>query len=179
MELDLRLAKLNPAEAPPCRLHVILAREAPVGVIFRRGPSKWVQILRWDTEADTFTPGQWFHGRIYERECDLSPDGRLLLYVATDHKYLRASSYDNNWTAVSKLPYLTALGLWRVVCSGHGGGLFLSNTEIWLNHHDYEREHHPNHAPQGLTITFEVGTIEQRRFDRGWLAYRSPGTAGL
>jgi hypothetical protein len=67
----------------PARLFVILARRAPVGVIFRRGPSPWVQLIRWDTEHDRFEHGQWFHGRIYERRCDLSPDGSLLIYFAS------------------------------------------------------------------------------------------------
>lgn len=40
----------------PCRLYAILAREAPGGVIFRPGPSKRVQIVKWDTATDTFTP---------------------------------------------------------------------------------------------------------------------------
>lgn len=50
---------------PPCRLQVLLARRAPIGVIFRRGPSKWVQIIKWDTQRDVFEEGKWFHGHIY------------------------------------------------------------------------------------------------------------------
>jgi hypothetical protein len=70
------------SKAQSCRLYVILARAAPIAVIFRRGPSRWVQIVKWSTNTDTFEEGQWFHGRIYERRCDLSPDGRLLVYFA-------------------------------------------------------------------------------------------------
>jgi hypothetical protein len=64
------------------RLHMILARKAHTAVIFRRGPSKWVQLIKWNTDTDDFDLGQWFHGRIYERRCDLSPDGSLLVYFA-------------------------------------------------------------------------------------------------
>ena len=46
------------------RLFVLLARKAPVGAIFRRGPSKQVLLVRWDLTNDTFEPGQWFQGRI-------------------------------------------------------------------------------------------------------------------
>jgi hypothetical protein len=60
----------------PCRLFVISARRAPVAAVLRRGPSKWVQLNVWDTSTDSIEHGQWFHGRIYERRCDLSPDGR-------------------------------------------------------------------------------------------------------
>ena len=58
-------------ESPPARLFVILAREAPVGVIFRRGPAGQTLLIKWDTAHDTFEYGQWLKGRIYERRCDL------------------------------------------------------------------------------------------------------------
>ena len=63
-----------------CQLFVILARRAPVGLIFRRGPADWTQLIRWDTAADRFDDGQWFKGRIYERRCDISPSGDKLVY---------------------------------------------------------------------------------------------------
>ena len=65
-----------------CHLFAILARKANKAVILRRGPSDWVRLISWDTEHDTFELGQWFHGRIYERRCDLSPDGSKLIYFA-------------------------------------------------------------------------------------------------
>src|ERR1041384_8508875 len=66
------------------RLFAILARKSPYAVIFRRGPSRSVLLIRWNTETDTFEHGQWLRGRIYERRCDLSPDGGLLLYFAAN-----------------------------------------------------------------------------------------------
>ncbi len=42
------------ALATPCRLSIILARAAPVGVIFRRGPTDWVQLIKWNTDRDSF-----------------------------------------------------------------------------------------------------------------------------
>src|SRR4051812_15030832 len=62
----------------PPRLFFLLARKSPTAVIFRRGPSDWVQLIRWNTQTDDFEPGQWFHGRVYEHRCDLSPNGELL-----------------------------------------------------------------------------------------------------
>jgi hypothetical protein len=73
-------------EPVPARLHVILAREAPKAVIFRRGPSGQVCTVGWDLETDTFTTGQWLKGRIYEYRSDLSPDGELMIYFATDFR---------------------------------------------------------------------------------------------
>lgn len=73
---------------PPCRLFVVVAREAPVAVILRRGPSKWVQLIRWDMNNDRFEDGAWFHGRIYEHNCGLSPDGQLFVYHAAKQQRL-------------------------------------------------------------------------------------------
>jgi hypothetical protein len=62
---------------PSTRLHVLLARRSGRGVVFRRGPSERVALVAWDTDRHAFELGQWFHGRIYERRCDLSPSGEL------------------------------------------------------------------------------------------------------
>ncbi len=116
----------------PARLFVLLAREAPVGVILRRGPTDWVQLIHWDTKRDIFTPGQWFHGRVYVEKCDLSPDGSLLIYFAS--KYSRASIREGKsvWTAVSKPPYFTALKIWFQDGTYGGGGLFEDENQVWL-----------------------------------------------
>lgn len=71
----------------PARIHAILAREASKAVVFRRGPSGCVCTLGWDLETDTFTMGQWLKGRIYEYRSDLSPDGSLMIYFATDYRH--------------------------------------------------------------------------------------------
>src|SRR5919198_5909820 len=70
----------------PCRLFVYLAREAPVGVVLRRGPSAWVRLSVWHTDTDAFEHGQWFKGRVYERRCDVSADGSLFVYFARKTK---------------------------------------------------------------------------------------------
>lgn len=65
---------------PEPRLSVLLASEAPVGVVFRRGPTKTFRLFIWDRAADEFRPGQWFKGRIYADQSDVSPDGRHMIY---------------------------------------------------------------------------------------------------
>ena len=55
----------------PARLHVLLTQQSDLGVVIRRGPSKWVCTLLWDRRNDEFQPGQWLKGRIYERRRDL------------------------------------------------------------------------------------------------------------
>ncbi len=110
------------------RLYAILARKSPKAVIFRRGPSKQVLLISWDTSTDAFKHGQWFKGRIYERRCDLSPDGELLLYFAANHRPPYGS-----WSAISKPPYLTALALWPQGDTYGGGGHFIAGNRIALN----------------------------------------------
>jgi hypothetical protein len=111
------------------RLYVILARDAPVAVVFRRGPSKQVLLISWDLQNDTFAIGQWLKGRIYERRSDLTPRGDLLLYFAANH-----ATPDRTWTAISRPPYLTALALWPKGDAWGGGGLFRDQHRIALNH---------------------------------------------
>ncbi|MBL8618068.1 MAG: hypothetical protein JNM72_20820 [Deltaproteobacteria bacterium] len=71
---------------PPARVQVLLARDAPLGVVLRRGPSHKVCTLGWDRRDDSFTLGQWYHGRIYTEQCDISPDGLYWIYFALNGK---------------------------------------------------------------------------------------------
>lgn len=120
-------------QASQVRLYALLAREAPFAVIFRRGPSNSVLLIGWNTANDTFQAGQWLKGRIYERRCDLSPKGNLLVYFAANYHEPHYS-----WTALSRPPFLTALAMWPKGDAWGGGGLFLSRTRLALNHRDGE-----------------------------------------
>ena len=139
------------------RLFMIFARQSPVAVIFRRGPSKWVQLIKWDTLTDTFEHGQWFHGRVYERRADLSPNGLLLIYFAQkkEERTLKDSEYTYAWTAVSKPPYLTALALWPKGDCWHGGGLFKDDITVVLNHKPEVAKPHPKHVPHGIKVALK------------------------
>ncbi|HEX8549935.1 MAG TPA: hypothetical protein VF681_00130 [Abditibacteriaceae bacterium] len=120
-----------PPSTFPARLHVLLARDARYGVIIRRGPSKRVCTIGWNREDDSFTPGQWLKGRIYERRSDLSPDGRHLLYFAMNGHW--DSEVKGAWTAISISPYLKAISLWAKGDCWHGGGLFIDKKHYWIN----------------------------------------------
>jgi hypothetical protein len=123
-------------------IFALLAREAREAVVIRRGPSKLVQLLRWNTQTDEFEAGQWFKGRIYERRCDLSPSGKYFLYFAAKEK-----GPHPKWTAISRPPYLTALAFWSAGWET-GGGLFESETRILLNQ-----------SPSGLDPRFKLGEL--------------------
>jgi hypothetical protein len=120
-----------PARPFPARLHALLASQAPVGVVFRRGPAGAVCTVGWDRTADTFETGQWLRGRIYERRADLSPDGRHLIYFARGGR--RHQETKGSWTAISRTPWLNAVTLFGKGDCWQGGGLFTSNTKYWLN----------------------------------------------
>lgn len=138
----------------PPRLSLIFARKSPAAVIFRRGPSKWVQLIKWNTKTDTFEMGQWFHGKIYERRSDLSPDGALLIYFAQkiSGRSIKDTEYTYAWTAISRAPFLTALALWPKGDCWHGGGLFRDARTVWLNHKPEAAKPHPKHKPKKLKV---------------------------
>jgi hypothetical protein len=115
----------------PARLHVVLASEAPVGVIFRRGPSNAVCSVLWDRTKDEFQLGQWLRGRMYERRADLSPDGRHLIYFARSGGL--SSPTRGSYTAISRAPWLKAIALFGKGDCWQGGGIFTSNSTYWLN----------------------------------------------
>lgn len=160
-----------------CRLAILLARKAQVAVVLRRGPTRWVQLVRWETDCDRFEPGQWFKGRVYDRRSDLSPDGSLFIYFASkiNARTLDDPAYTYAWTAISHPPYFTALALWPKGDCWHGGGLFLGQRHVWLNHKPEVAIPHPDHLSKGLRVDpnpearGEDGPIWYWRMERdGW-----------
>jgi hypothetical protein len=113
------------------RIHALLARELPIGLVIRRGPSKAVATVLWHRDRDEFRLGQWLKGRIYERRSDLSPDGKYFLYFAMNGKW--QSEARGAWTAISQTPYLKALAIFAKGDCWHGGGLWTGKTTYWLN----------------------------------------------
>lgn len=143
---------------PACRLYAILARDGRSAVVFRRGPSRKVLLLRWWLGSDRIEQGQWFRGRIYERRSDLSPDGELLVYFAAKYR----APYET-WTAVSRPPYFSALALWPKGDAWGGGGLFQSQAHLGLNH-----------PPQQMTLAPHTQLPARIRVNR-YAAYAGRG----
>lgn len=118
----------EPLETDGVNLYALVARAAPIAVVFRRGPARRTQVLLWRLDTDTVESGQWFKGRIYERRCDLSADGTLLaLFCASFRKPLFS------WTALTRPPYVAPLALWPKGDCWGGGGL-LEGGVLKLNH---------------------------------------------
>jgi hypothetical protein len=148
-------------------------------------------MIAWDTETDTFREGQWLGGRVYERRCDLSPNGELLVYFAAKYKrHLRNLDKDTatfpTWTAVSRPPYFSALSLWPHASAWNGGGLFESDRRLLLNHGSRVPKPAPGLGPPDKSILEVVpfggprgedDTIQHPRLLRdGWRLQR-PGNA--
>lgn len=144
-----------PSTSEAARLFVMLARQAPVGVIFRRGPSRWTQVIKWDTSCDAFEFGAWFHGKIYEERGDLSPDGTRLIYFASNGPLSHPNGFPGTYTAISKAPWLTALAAWPHWGTYYGGGLFETDSSVWVNSGHPDAEPHPGFEPQGLRVSYE------------------------
>lgn len=156
-----------------CRLSLVFARSAPFVVILRRGPTRWVEVIKWNTANDKFERGQWLHGRIYGERCGLSPNGKLFVYFAM--KYGRVDKelgYEQTFTAVSKPPFLTALALWPEGSTWGGGGHFVDDGTLRLAYGANGTDHpgtgrtticmapmpgaHPNHLPHRLRIETDL-----------------------
>lgn len=155
---------------------MILARQAAVGVIFRRGPSQWVQLIRWRTDRDTFESGQWFRGKVEAGHSDLSPSGDKLVYFAISYKARSLDrGYTGTWTAVSRPPYFTALALWPLGDTWFGGGLFDDEARLRLNHPEGKLACHRDHPVKGLQVTadpmyfWDRTPLSERMARDGWI----------
>ncbi|MEO5951506.1 MAG: hypothetical protein ABIQ44_03470 [Chloroflexia bacterium] len=174
---------MNEPKFVGARLHGFLARDAPVGVIVRRGPSAWYQLILWHTDTDQFEFGQWFHGTIYPQVCDLSPDGKLFLYFASKHR-LKKHIYESKqaavdtssiykWTIISRPPFLTALAWWPIYDdSWLGGGIFVDNDTVWLKA-DAKRAPEKGSVPPEFSVILSGDesseqAIERKMAESGW-----------
>lgn len=110
---------------PPPRLHVLTATGSDHALILRRGPSDETASIMWDRGTGQIQLGQWLKGRIHEHRCDISPDGRHIIYFACRG--------GRCWTAVSRAPWLRAIAYWPQSSSWHGGGAFTDDGWLWLN----------------------------------------------
>jgi len=135
-----------------CNLFVIFARETHQAVIFRHGPHIWTQIVLWDTDADTFTEGQWFKGTIYTKRCDVSPDASKMIYFAAKHykRFNPDAAIKHNWTAISRPPYLTALAMWDDSEDQGGGGYFENDNSVYLARTEHAIQAQNQLLPEGF-----------------------------
>lgn len=179
-----------PFKLPNARIDGIIAAAAPLAVVFRRGPARAVQQLVWNLETDEITPGQWQTGRVYTRRCDLSPDGQFLVYACTNYadrkpKNPGLTDYSHHgWTAISRPPYFTALGLWYMGGAWNGGGIWEGRRNVALNNFHYQWETKLDPSPHVCHRTLDWSPSEDSPLfellleKRGW-THGQPGKASL
>lgn len=126
---------------------MLVASEAKVAVVFRRGPTKRVEQLLWSLDTDEIRAGQWLLGQVYTHKCGLSPDGKLLVYFAG--KFRGAVP---TFTAVSRPPWFTALSLWPDDSTWGGGGYFESNRAVVLGYRTPPKPLDGLAMPRGFSV---------------------------
>jgi hypothetical protein len=99
------------------RLHVLRAHTSPTAVIIRRKPSKCFHIISWDTTRDKLAHGSWFRGKIFPERCDVSWDGRWMVYLAM-------GSSGNTWNGICQPPWLRTIADVPNMGTWAGGGFF-------------------------------------------------------
>jgi hypothetical protein len=160
---------MDVARKPPCRLDLIFAAMAPVAVILRRGPSRRVKMIIWNTRTDEFIDGEWWHGRIYAEKCGLSPDGRLLVYFGYQWRPRYIPEGVFAFTAVSMPPNFKPVALWPADSFWGGGGRFLTNRTVSLNYGNGALpEAHPLFGGHGLEVKDKPGIYCHAAPDEGF-----------
>jgi hypothetical protein len=158
------------------RIHLLPAKESPYCVLLRRKPSKWVHVIRWNTETGEIEHGSWFQGRIFEFSCDVSPDGRWLFYAA------RGQGVPTYWCGVSEAPWLKTLRSWETDGNWLGDGYWPGATELKVDHGTSVFEDlsllvqrlflgEPEPESRG-DLPFKVGRLaRQRTCDKTWAGF--------
>lgn len=144
---------------PATRLFALVARDVRVAVVLRRGPSKQVELLRWDLARDDVVAGQWLSGRIYNERCGRSPRGDLFVYFCGKFK-----AAIDTFTAISRPPYFTALALWPAHGTWGGGGFFAADRRVIL---DYASVVPELNGGRTIPPDLEIGTIVDYRAQHG------------
>jgi hypothetical protein len=152
-------APAGSAAAP--RLYAMIAARVPLAVVFRRGPSDWWQVSRWDLDSGQLEAGAWFHGTLYPRRCDLSPDGQFLYYFAL--KGAPGDFLGGTYSAVSKAPWLSALAAWAEVGTWGRGYHFAAGRDRAIARVDIGSL---SQLPYSLRVNPAVQYAAERR--RGW-----------
>lgn len=100
------------------RIHLLSAQARPVVIVIRRKPTRVFHVLRWNTRNDTIEAGSWFFGRLYEKRCDVSPDGEWMIYFAA------APGSAKTWTGLARPPWLKTVAFCEGIGTWLGGGFW-------------------------------------------------------
>ena len=134
-------SKQNNLKISSIKIHVLTRPNTDSALIIILKSKKATGFFELNFSNNTVTEGQWIQGKIYPRRCDLSEDGKHIIYFAAKFHIRNGPT---TWTAVSKFPYFTALDFYDKGDTYNGGGLFLSKTEYLLNETYEQKELYKN-----------------------------------
>ena len=108
------------------RIHLLAARNAPTVVILQRKRAKLFHVLTVDANRRRVEEGSWFRGKLYVLRCDVSFDGKHMVYLAM-------GSQGNTWNGVCRLPWLSTLTEAENMGAWFGGGYFVDKKILRTN----------------------------------------------
>ncbi len=112
--------------ADPARIHLLPAKNANYVVVLRRKPSKQFHVLLWNTKNDEIISGSWFSGKLYPKRCDVSFDGKWMVYLAM-------GSNGETWNGVCRLPWLKTVIEGDNMGTYDGGGYWRDEKVLLVN----------------------------------------------
>ncbi|HEU5102546.1 MAG TPA: hypothetical protein VFU22_26160 [Roseiflexaceae bacterium] len=127
------------------RLHLLVAKKAPTVVILQRKRAKLFHVVLVDAKKRRIEHGSWFRGKLYMLRCDVSFDGRYMVYMAM-------GSNGNTWNGVCRLPWLTTLTEADNMGSWFGGGYFADKKLLRTNGWGRADFNPPKHARAPFTL---------------------------
>jgi hypothetical protein len=107
------------------RIHLLVAKHAPTVVILQRKRAKLFHVVTVDAKRQV-EEGSWFRGKLYMLRCDVSFDGKHMVYLAM-------GSTGATWNGVCRLPWLSTLTEADNMGAWFGGGYFESNKLLRAN----------------------------------------------
>ena len=152
------------AQHPLPHLRVSRARDRPVGVVLRRGPTDWARLSLWHVGVDRLEHGQWIKGRVFERRSDLSADGSLFAAFIRQSGGKEPDGADT-WIAVSRPPFFSALAVWGSWAGTytHRQPFFPDRRSLWLGFQSETAPARGSVLPPWLRIAppTEVGYVDR------------------
>ncbi|TKD03393.1 hypothetical protein [Polyangium fumosum] len=147
------------------RLYVLRAAASSRAVVFVKHRQKRWSLHLWDLDTQRVELGAVFSRTLYPRRCDLSPDGRYLLYFAM--KAPGSPNWPSQFSGLSRAPWLACLLAWRESGTWTRGMHFSSPAAGRLELPDRAYLHHgtelADRCPWNIEKTTAVQLASERR----------------
>ncbi len=114
----------------PARLIGYFAKSAPVCIILRRGPSRYILMIKWHTDTDVFEVGQWILGRVEELTMTKTGSHAAFNVYGGKFKQLNQAPNHGQYSVVCRPPFFTAL-LVKGVINGSVGFTFTADDRLF------------------------------------------------